>query len=418
MSAYANEYGYFFNSINSDRTYNAESFEQWLKKFFISGVFQGDMQVTAQSTPDMTVNVAAGYANLDGKPARWDSANTMTLATASGVYNRIDTIVLRRDDTSRTISIEVVTGTAALNPYPTPPTRNADTYELVLAQIFVGVGATSITQANITDTRLDSDICGYVAATVDQIDFDQIQAQYDQWAVETQEFFEDWFENIRGQLDEDAAGHLQNEIDDINTFIGNTALPTTAQTLTGAAAEMYADTANLEDAIAVVVDGNKTSYVSGASIGQYVLLKNSTITGRTDGAYKAAKAIPYNTAIDSTYLTAVNGGLVNALNGKMTVETVSTEIQNVYFQKMGNVAIVFFIDKSIPSYSGGGSWQTLFTLPSGCRPVSPTEFIAGICVSTGSETLEGRVNTNGNVNVYVYAGMSGKPVCGQAMFFI
>lgn len=317
MSAYANEYGYFFNSINNDRTYNAESFEQWLKKFFISGVFQGDMQVTAQSTPDMTVNVAAGYANLDGKPARWDSANTMTLATASGVYNRIDTIVLRRDDTSRTISIEVVTGTAALNPYPTPPTRNADTYELVLAQIFVGVGATSITQANITDTRLDSDICGYVAATVDQIDFDQIQAQYDQWAVETQEFFEDWFENIRGQLDEDAAGHLQNEIDDINTFIGNTALPTTAQTLTGAAAEMYADTANLEDAIAVVVDGNKTSYVSGASIGQYVLLKNSTITGCTDGAYKAAKAIPYNTAIDSTYLTAVNGGLVNALNGKI-----------------------------------------------------------------------------------------------------
>lgn len=317
MSAYANEYGYFFNSINSDRTYNAESFEQWLKKFFISGVFQGDMQVTAQSTPDMTVNVAAGYANLDGKPARWDSANTMTLATASGVYNRIDTIVLRRDDTTRTISIEVVTGTAALNPYPTPPTRNADTYELVLAQIFVGVGATSITQANITDTRLDSDICGYVAATVDQIDFDQIQAQYDQWAVETQEFFEDWFENIRGQLDEDAAGHLQNEIDDINTFIGNTALPTTAQTLTGAAAEMYADTANLEDAIAVVVDGNKTSYASGASIGQYVLLKNSTITGCTDGAYKATKAIPYNTAIDSTYLTAVNGGLVNALNGKI-----------------------------------------------------------------------------------------------------
>ena len=315
MSAYANEYGYFFNSINSDRTYNAESFEQWLKKFFISGVFQGDMQVTAQSTPDMTVNVAAGYANLDGKPARWDSANTMTLATASGVYNRIDTIVLRRDDTTRTISIEVVTGTAALNPYPTPPTRNADTYELVLAQIFVGVGATSITQANITDTRLDSDICGYVAATVDQIDFDQIQAQYDQWAVETQEFFEDWFENIRGQLGNNYP---------LPYFSGSD--------------KTYVELLNNN---ILRINGN----VSGASIGQYVLLKNSTITGCTDGAYKAAKAIPYNTAIDSTYLTAVNGGLVNALNSKIP--------KIISFNKTVTIPNSGYVDVYIADETGG-----------------------------------------------------------------
>ena len=69
MSVYAQEYGYFFNSNNSDRKYNADSFETWLKPFFISGVFAGTLQVTAQSTPDMSVKVSPGFANLNGKPA-------------------------------------------------------------------------------------------------------------------------------------------------------------------------------------------------------------------------------------------------------------------------------------------------------------------------------------------------------------
>ena len=219
MSAYAKNYGYFFNSNSGDRTYNAESFEEWLKPFFISGVFNGELQVLAQTTPDMTVKVTAGHANLDGKAATWDSENTMQLSVASGVYDRIDTIVLRRDNVNRTISIEVVTGTASADPQPTAPTRTANTFELVLAQILVGTGVTAITQANITDTRMDSDVCGYVAATVDQIDFDQIYAQYEAWQEDTQDYFTDWFEAIRGQLDEDAAGHLQNEVDDLQDQI-------------------------------------------------------------------------------------------------------------------------------------------------------------------------------------------------------
>jgi hypothetical protein len=83
LSVYAQEYGYFFNSNNSDRKYNAESFETWLKPFFVSGVFTGGLQVSAQSTPDMSVQVSAGYANYvrasdgrlcigyDPRPARY-----------------------------------------------------------------------------------------------------------------------------------------------------------------------------------------------------------------------------------------------------------------------------------------------------------------------------------------------------------
>jgi hypothetical protein len=53
------------------------------------------------------------------------------------------------------------------------------------------------------------------------------------------------------------------------------------------------------------------------AIGKYVLLMDSTITGKTDGAYKAAKAIPANTDIDGTYLTAVADGIANDLTDQI-----------------------------------------------------------------------------------------------------
>lgn len=81
--------------------------------------------------------------------------------------------------------------------------------------------------------------------------------------------------------------------------------------------DAHNDSVDAEDKIvpemAPIVNGNKSTV--GAAIGEYVLVRNSSITGITDGAYTAAKAVPANTTIDSTYLTAVGtGGALNALN--------------------------------------------------------------------------------------------------------
>lgn len=70
--------------------------------------------------------------------------------------------------------------------------------------------------------------------------------------------------------------------------------------------------ARLQDGIAIVVDGNKSAV--SVAIGQFVFLKNSTISGSGDGLYTAAKAIPANTAIDGTYLSVDSSGGLNALN--------------------------------------------------------------------------------------------------------
>lgn len=65
------------------------------------------------------------------------------------------------------------------------------------------------------------------------------------------------------------------------------------------------------DMLGIVIDGNSTPV--GASAEQYVIVKNSTISGITDGLYTAAQAIPANTAIDFTYLTAVSDGGLNSV---------------------------------------------------------------------------------------------------------
>lgn len=73
---------------------------------------------------------------------------------------------------------------------------------------------------------------------------------------------------------------------------------------------------DLQKATGIVVDGNKAATV--VTLGQFVILKNSTISGKVDGLYTAAKAIPANTAIDGTYLTAVSGGGLNAIKNDLT----------------------------------------------------------------------------------------------------
>ena len=183
MAVTGEDYGLFFNSINGDRTYDANSFESWLKKFFTSGVFTGELQVLASS--GMTVNVGTGYANVDGKVRIWNSTTPLTLEPANSTYPRIDTIVITRDNTNRQIILEAITGQySGNNPVPTAPVRNAEIYQMVLAQIYVGNSVTEITQANITDTRTDTTLCGIVTGTVTEMDFSQFVAQFEAYYQE------------------------------------------------------------------------------------------------------------------------------------------------------------------------------------------------------------------------------------------
>lgn len=218
------EYGLFFDSRNGDRKYNAASMEEWLKPFFVTGVFNGELQVVSDG--GMAIVVDPGYCNINGKVRCFESENHFTLATASGLYDRVDTVVIERNDADREITMKVVQGGS--DGQPVAPVREFGVYQLVLAQILVARGATEITQSAITDTRMNTALCGWVASTVDEIDFDQAYEQFTTWFNEykeeiiddfseagemAQEIFNAWFQHMKGQLDTDAAGHLQLELD-------------------------------------------------------------------------------------------------------------------------------------------------------------------------------------------------------------
>ena len=224
--ALADSYGLFWNSNNGDRKYNAESFEKWLRKFFTSGVFEGDLEVLASS--GMTIAVQTGYCNLFGKVGLFETITNLTLTTANSTYPRIDTIVVERNDADRTISLKNITGAySGDSPQPTSPVWDETNgiYQLVLAQIYVGAGVSAISQQDITDTRTDGDLCGYITGTVEEIDFSQITAQFEAYFADFQEenldAFDAWFDAMKGQLSTDAAGHLQLEIDDIVNDLGD-----------------------------------------------------------------------------------------------------------------------------------------------------------------------------------------------------
>jgi hypothetical protein len=126
---------------------------------------RGDLLVTAQGTPNNTVNVAAGLGYVpQGQSALGsayafpnDGTVVLTVPAAHATLPRRDLIVARVRDAFYTGSqnqgsIELITGTAAST--PADPTLPADSSYLVLARIAVpanGSGTVAVANANITN---------------------------------------------------------------------------------------------------------------------------------------------------------------------------------------------------------------------------------------------------------------------------
>lgn len=107
-----------------------------------------------------------------------------------------------------------------------------------------------------------------------------------------------------------AQNNITNLQGRMTTAEGN--ITTNAQNLTGEIGRAKSVEQDLMEGMAILINGDQSA--TGAAAGQYVYLKDSTITGAADGLYKAAQAIPANTVIDVTYLTAVSNGGLNSLN--------------------------------------------------------------------------------------------------------
>ena len=241
----------FFNSVSHDRTYRAEDWAEYFASFIGNGVFpvpSTGLQVVVDN--GMNLLLKAGKAWINGYFYNNTSDLTITVGTADGQLNRIDRIVVRWDLTNRIISAEVKSSAYSASPTAPALQRDADIYELALADVYVGAGVTAITQSNITDRRLNTSLCGIVAAVVDQIDTEAFNAQLQAWFAEYQSLsaaeyntlvsymnslklqgntqydafeqhmadfeaqaaaeFNSWFKGLQDVLDENAAANLMN----------------------------------------------------------------------------------------------------------------------------------------------------------------------------------------------------------------
>ncbi|MGH0511155.1 hypothetical protein ACQVN8_25645 [Bacillus paranthracis] len=233
----------FFNSVNGDRRYKAEDWANYFNKFITNGYFPNiasNLQVIASGT-NMKVTLRAGAAWINGYMYQNTTDFDLTIQTADAVNSRKDRVVLRLDHEKREIKAYVKKGTPSSSPVSPALQRDADAYELAVAEVHVRNGVVVITQEAVTDVRLNKDLCGVVNSLL-QADTTMIFNQYWDWFVRTKQKYEEdnsaimsdfrkfmedeknryytefmaWFQNLKNVLDSNTAGNLLNEINKIN----------------------------------------------------------------------------------------------------------------------------------------------------------------------------------------------------------
>lgn len=252
----------FFASVSGDRDYTTDFLAAYIASFIGNGVYNGDLAVTPGDR--MQIIVPSGQAWINGYYYHNDAGLTLDVATASGTLTRKDAVVLRWDVNARSITAQVITGTASANPTVPMLKRDSETYDLRIAEITIPAGTTSISPDMIRDTRLDKSLCGIVTGVVQQIDTSAIAAQldnffqlykqqtttlyaqyqtalagnqsnattaYDKFTVQLDTYkaqaesdFKTWLDGIKGKLGNDPATQLAAEVSDLQTRV--TALET------------------------------------------------------------------------------------------------------------------------------------------------------------------------------------------------
>lgn len=223
----------FFNSKNGDRKYNAEQMSKYFDKLVTSGVFPNpSTQLQVVESSGMTVNVLPGRGLVDCHWIENDSNYALTLDGSDAVLNRIDAVVMKLDlnEAVRDVHIEIKKGTPASTPVAPSMERSTYVQEYCLATIYVGKLAESITQANITDTRQNSAVCGWVTGLIEQVDtsalFTQWQSAYEQYYNSSTADFEEFFEESKDLFDE-WFQHLKETVSTAATIKSYTRLYTT-----------------------------------------------------------------------------------------------------------------------------------------------------------------------------------------------
>lgn len=276
----------FFESINGDRRYTVDELVNYFKPFFCDGVFPNPstgLQVFAE-TEDMNVTLKPGDAWLNGRMYRLFEDKIFTLDPSDSATERIDRVVVGVNYVDRIITSYVKKGTPSMEPVRPELQRDADVYEISLAEIRVGKGVIGISDSAVTDTRMDPEVCGIVVGLVDKVDTTTLMKQLEKWKEEyieatnqwtdeqerlfkawdelfksdaqnwrknEERAFDLWLDSIKNKLNGDTAGNLQLQIDEIKSTVENLELVANKVMYSDEATQLEAS--NVQEAIEAIV---------------------------------------------------------------------------------------------------------------------------------------------------------------------
>lgn len=197
----------FYDSLNHDRLYNAQQMSAIFDGIINDGVFMsvGNQFHTVAGT-GMQVIVKSGRAWFDSTWTLNDAEYPLSIDAADVLLTRIDAVVLEVNSevATRANTIKVVKGTPASTPAKPTLTNTAAVHQHALAYVTVAKNITAITNSMI-EIVVGKTETPYVTAILQTTDITDL---FNQW----EDYFQTWFDTVRGTLDGDVALNLQNQI--------------------------------------------------------------------------------------------------------------------------------------------------------------------------------------------------------------
>lgn len=164
-------------------TYNAEDAETYLSTR-ISGIYAADDCFDLSITADRTVTIGPGLARVrntrfTGKSICNREVLALAIPMADSSKPRTDRIVLRYDKAENKSELVVKTGTPGSAAAAPDVVQTELVYELGLYTVLVAAGSTVVKAADVTDTRLNEQVCGLMRDGVTGLPTAQIARQAD-----------------------------------------------------------------------------------------------------------------------------------------------------------------------------------------------------------------------------------------------
>lgn len=188
----------FFNSVNGDRLYNADQLSRIFEGLITDGVYEavGD-KMAVQPSADMTIQIASGRGWCKKHWFENDTAYQLTLEEADVTLNRWCAVCIRADETDSVRDVKPILKYSeyATTPVKPTPTNTETVKELILAYVYIKAGATEIKAGDITDTRADEALCGWVTGLIEQI---KSATLFEQFTA----IFTEWFEGLQDLINE------------------------------------------------------------------------------------------------------------------------------------------------------------------------------------------------------------------------